>query len=867
MKIRVIPRSVLVAILASSSSMAISTTAMADSAAAPAADAAAEAPAATTADIVVTARRYSEKLQDVPVAVSVLAPATLEAKGTFNPINLVQSAPGLAVTASISDRNNLTYTIRGQGYAYGTVFPAVVTYFNEIPIAQLTQGQFFDMANVQVLKGPQGVNFGRVTDGGNVLLSPQLPKNDFGGYLAVKVGSYGLRTVNGAINIPLITDKVLFRGSFETARRDGFTTNLYNGQKLDDVAYESYRGALTLRPVSGFENTTIVSYQKTHDNGTGVIFEAVNPAALGANYGGVGFLFGAGYGFDSNGDLQPAGPGVTPFGAANLLNPAIPGSITAQLAAQQARGPRKVYLTDPNFDRRKNLYIVNTTTADLTDDIQLRNVFGYVHEQDDQASQFSPVNGRLNIQCHSTCGGVQFNNRKQFSDELRLSGKAFDGKLKWVLGGYADEQSPAGQYENAVAAVGIIERTLVNFITTKSRAAYGSLDFAVNDHLSFNGGLRYTHDTIHSEQADYQRLRPLPGAQQALVATLTGPIGGFLNGGVPFDPQTAAFLAAASYAPVPHGKCETYGAGSLLYGGVAKPCQIIDAAYNATTWTAGATYKTGSGQMVYAKVSKGYRPGGVNSTAGGLDPQYNPETDVSIEIGAKAVFDLSGVPVRANVAAFTDRYKGIQKNLVALINNTTIGFIRNVDDARVKGVEFDGSIGPVSGLTLGGTAAYTSAKFDVNTSNPFASKTDGCDHDAVTTNGKFCVYNRFNSTPEFQWTLKLDYALPLPESVGKVSVGGLLYHQSSTGTNDTSMLNPLAVEKGYTTLDLTANWNNALGGPVDVGFFMTNVTNKLYRIGSNDLTQRSSLGSLGSIYAAPRMWGFSLKYRFGSDAQ
>jgi iron complex outermembrane recepter protein len=827
-----------------------------------------ESEPAALQDIIVTARRTSERLQDVPIAVSVLTSATLEAKGTFNPVDLVQSAPGLAVTATISDRNNLTYTIRGQGFAFGAVFPSVITYFNDVPVAQLTQGAFYDMSNVQVLKGPQGVNFGRVTNGGNVLLSPMLPQNDFGGYAGVKVGNFGLRTVNGAVNIPLVDDKVLFRGAFETARRDGFTTNLFNGQTLDNVSYQSYRGALTVRPVEGLENTTVVSYQKTDDNGTAVIFEGINAAALGATYGGVGFLFGAGYGFDSTGDIRAAGPGLTPFSAANFLNPAIPGSITAQLAAQQARGPREVNLSLPNFSRRKSIYVVNTTTADLTDDIQLKNVFGFVSEEEDAASTFSPINGSVNTQCRSACGGKLFNDRKQFSEELRLSGRSLEGKLNWVLGLYADEQSPDGEYENTVAAVGIIRRTLVNYITTRSRAVYGSVDFELTDKLSINGGLRYTHDTIRSDQTDYQTLFAVPGAQQALVATLTGPLGAFVNPArVPFDAQTANFLAASTYTPIPYGTCQTFGAGSLLYPNGPVGCQTIEASYNATTWTFGANYKTGSGQMFYAKVSKGYRPGGVNSTAGGLDPRYNPETNISVEIGAKAVFDLNGVPVRGNVAAYRDRYQAIQKNIVAQINNTNIGFIRNVSDAVVKGVEFDGSIGPVSGFTLGGTAAYTDAKFDENSTNPFASRTDGCDPNALSTNGKFCVFNRFNATPEFQWTVKLNYDLPLPEDVGRVSIGGLVYHQSSIATNDTSRLNPRSIIDPYTTLDLNVNWTNVLGAPVDLGFFMTNVTNKLFRIGTNDLSQRSSLGTFGSIYGPPRMWGFSMKYRFGSDAQ
>ncbi|MBV9840963.1 MAG: hypothetical protein JOY99_05420 [Sphingomonadaceae bacterium] len=75
------------------------------------------ASAAPIGDIVVTARRVNERLQDVPVAVSVVTPAVIASKGVFTPVDIAESSPGLSVTASVSDRNNLTYTIRGQGFS------------------------------------------------------------------------------------------------------------------------------------------------------------------------------------------------------------------------------------------------------------------------------------------------------------------------------------------------------------------------------------------------------------------------------------------------------------------------------------------------------------------------------------------------------------------------------------------------------------------------------------------------------------------------------------------------------------------------------------------------------------------------------
>lgn len=816
-----------------------------------------QANAPASADIIVTARRSEERLQDVPVAVSVITPAKIEAKGTFNPVDLVQSTPGLNVTASVSDRNNLTYTIRGQGFSFGTVFPAVITYFNEVPIARLTQGQFFDVQNVQVLRGPQGVTFGRVTDGGNVMVTAQTPKDEFGGYFTGKLGDYGLRTFNGAVNVPLIEDKVLVRAAFETSRRDGFTKNLANGQDLDDVAYEGYRFGLTLRPVDGLENTTIVSYQNTHDNGTSVVFAGLNNAALGANIGGVAALFPGSYGIDANGSVRAFQPGDTPFTAANYL-----ASQNAQLAAQQARGPRAVSLVDPLYSERKNLYIVNKTTADLTDSITLTNIFGYVREREDESSNFGAANGAAVLTCHSACGGLLFTNQEQLSEELRLSGKAFDNRLTWALGGYMDEQRPAGPSENATINVAILQRVGVNYLKTKSRAVYGSFEYAVTDNFKINGGLRYTHDTVLSRQATY--LSPIPGGQAGLKNFLVA-----VGTPAPF----ADVIVASTFAPIPHGQCTDYGYGSVnlgppvgvvalnnLFGAVS--CKVTPGSFNSTTWQAGASYKTDGGQLFYAKVSKGYRPGGVNGTTPpGLDPAYQPETDVSIEAGIKADFNFNGVFLRTNLAAYTDRYKDIQKNVV-LPGAVPVSQVQNVDDARIKGIEAEVTLIPVEGLTLGGTFAYTDAKFDKLTPNPAKNP---CDPAATNIEG-FCSDNRFNSVPKTQYTLSLDYTLPLAENIGQVSFGALLYHQSSVALTDTSKLNPLAIEKPYTTLDLNAGWKNVMGQPVDLAVFVTNVTNKLYRIGNNDLTQRSSLGTRGNIYAAPRMWGVSLKYRFGSDA-
>src|SRR3546814_19434083 len=80
------------------------------------------------------------------------------------------------------------------------------------------------------------------------------------------------------------------------------------------------------------------------------------------------------------------------------------------------------------------------------------------------------------------------------SDRCRLSGLAFGGKLNWAVGCYMDEQRPGVPAENATINVAILQRAVVNDLTTKSRAVYCSLEYAITDNLKINGGLRYTHE-------------------------------------------------------------------------------------------------------------------------------------------------------------------------------------------------------------------------------------------------------------------------------------------------------------------------------------------------------------------------------------
>ena len=164
------------ATLAAAITLAFASTACAQESG-PAAPTAAE-DAAANDEIIVTARRREESLQDVPVAVTAFSSETLREKSINNQDDLVAHTPSLQIRSNGAQRTDGGFFLRGQGSTFGTQ-PGVVVYTNEVPDFRVpnfgNNTQFYDLENIQVLKGPQGTLFGRSTTGGAVLLTTKKP--------------------------------------------------------------------------------------------------------------------------------------------------------------------------------------------------------------------------------------------------------------------------------------------------------------------------------------------------------------------------------------------------------------------------------------------------------------------------------------------------------------------------------------------------------------------------------------------------------------------------------------------------------------------------------------------------------------------
>ncbi|MBW8815864.1 MAG: TonB-dependent receptor, partial [Caulobacterales bacterium] len=235
-----------------------------------ASQAAPRADSAVIGEVVVTARRRDERLQDVPVSVTALSAEALERSSVQELRSIGVLSPGLTFTNE-GGGGNATLSLRGIGQIpLGEGTPGVVIYVNNMALPpDGSNVPTYDIASIQVLKGPQGTLFGKNTLGGAVLVSSKAPDYHFGGYVEGTYGRFDYREIQGAVNIPLVEDKVALRIAGQIRRQDPRTGSFDGGPGFDNIHQDGVRVSLLVEPVEGLKSTTIAEYYKRHERFAG----------------------------------------------------------------------------------------------------------------------------------------------------------------------------------------------------------------------------------------------------------------------------------------------------------------------------------------------------------------------------------------------------------------------------------------------------------------------------------------------------------------------------------------------------------------------------------------------------------------------
>jgi iron complex outermembrane receptor protein len=434
-------------------------------------------PDSTLEEVVVTARRREERAQSVPASITAYSAQDVKAHNITDQLSLANSTPSMVAISSGQPAETGGFAIRGQGPAFGAT-PGTIGYFSEVPDGLLAfdgrPGTYYDLASVQVLKGPQGTLFGKNATGGNVLFEPQRPTDQFGGYLQAQAGDYDDHEFEGALNLPIFEDKVMLRISGAFARREGYTKDVgpdYDGKRYDNLGYESFRAELLVHPIDALENYTIYRYYHSSDNGPGTSLIAFNPNA-----------------------------GTPPLSVTAFFP-----NVLTYLDQQLARGPRDVAYNINEYDNSNYDQFINTTTYTFSDSFKLKNIISYSQAEYsygyDYDATLAPIAGQESP-------GTQTEAETYTTEELQLQGRVFDDGLQYVVGAFLDRQWPKelsiGEFDYFPDTVLLGKQLLVEqYIGTKSRAGFLQLNYdlgklaPVVEGLRLTAGYRYTHDELY----------------------------------------------------------------------------------------------------------------------------------------------------------------------------------------------------------------------------------------------------------------------------------------------------------------------------------------------------------------------------------
>lgn len=443
-------------------------------------------------EIVVTARRQAERLQDVPVAVMAFGVEALAEQRIVSQVDLQVATPGLTVRQTGSS-DQLNYAIRGQSIdAFSYASPAVTSYFNEVQIGGASATSFFDMASIQVLKGPQGTLFGRNATGGAVLYATQTPVQASEGYVKGGLGNYDNRELEGAVNAPL-TEGVAIRLAGRLQERDGFQRNLLLGNRPNSVDSKVGRASLLIAPSdTGFENVAVFQYGRFRGNTGAVKIQNAN-GVNGAPATYFDPVTGTTRPLVTNmRDAYPAGVRVVDPRVNALFN-----GIGDYLNKQADIGFYDVYVNSDQRRRGSQRTLTNTTSYELGD-ATLKNIFGYNKSRSFESSDIdgSPYDFlRVGGGVAERDQGYTFGT-KQWSNESQISGEA--GSLEYIGGFFISREESYNRVPLRVTGdlgapfLGPYDFTVID----KSKALYAQVTYHATDRINLSGGVRYTWEDV-----------------------------------------------------------------------------------------------------------------------------------------------------------------------------------------------------------------------------------------------------------------------------------------------------------------------------------------------------------------------------------
>lgn len=792
--------------------------------------------AAGVGDIIVTARREAENVQDVPVSVQVITGDSLEKLSITDFKDITKLAPGLSISGAAGAS---VLTLRGVRWQSQSGTPAIPVYFNEVPFNPgNTLLTLYDVGQIEVLRGPQGTARGAPSVPGAITVASRKADLDqIGGYVDAQRTSFGQTNVQGAVGIPLIEDKLALRIAGMIDDGKGNRVHSLNSSVNPLLRTISGRASLRYEPNDALRVNLMWQHLDRKLRQFVGVFGPGSPGAL----------------FDPDTALGPAPAGPNPLAPAGYNGPAI--GLYDRLAVQAV----------PSTSHIK----VNTFTLNAGWDVldhTLTYIAGYERTTAAPDRSGSDVGNQVQgFYAESVNRTVKPST--SFIQELRLSSIRSDHFIDYDIGAFYSRSKSLfafSQYSYLPGALGAFFAPINPVVTdpvkvqhyllpsqinvdlqSKNYSFYGNVELHLPENIELTAGLRWIHD-----ERPFITQGPVGPGTLSLPASALG------------APSCAAIGAPDS--PYYPGQCD------LPYAILGQPTSIAsnyNEVFTPLIYNVSLSKKFGQDVLLYATVGSAYRIGIPNTGTTVSDPNLEKSREeyaTSYEMGVKTSWMNGRLSLNATVFQldYDDQitqfaqipYFNVATGRQALTGN----FFSNVD-ARVRGLEIDAMFRPSSQLLLNANIAYAKIKSRGGlvpcASGPTLSATNQMN---------FCESQKgqtLNPTSPFQANMNGSYTVPL----GPID-GYFRFVADYNGRNPNYGAGNLKV-KSYMLFDVFAG----VTGPEsawDIGVFAKNVFNKKVLLGQGAISPPdAALGDPGySTYSRTdtREVGVSLRYTFGS---
>jgi iron complex outermembrane receptor protein len=572
----------------------------------PPATAGAEQEAETIESIVVTARRRAESLQDTPVAVTALSADALERQQIVGTTDLDKIAPNIQFRSygTLTGNNSAAQVfIRGIGQTDATpaVDPGVGVYIDDVYMGRAVGAamEFRDIANVQILRGPQGTLFGRNSIGGAVLLTTNEPGTDAGNSVRVGTGDDSLLEAFGAFDLPL-SETWSSRIAVGMRQRDGYVTRAFDGKDLGNEDMVTGQVALRYKPSETFNITLRADYTEEDENGSPFVFQSMNEGAT--------FV----------------GAASIAAGCPNILDPFPPPLLVGPLADPRCGNDAQALGEFTNGGTYQASSTLENFGVSLVADWDINDTWALKSITSNRSLKWTGTRDADNtplLILHTNYDSES----EQVSQELQavVDGARIDG----VFGLYYFDEDSYDRLLVPLGNPGTSYDTQRVAMDTEAKAIFTEWTFKFTDAFSATAGVRYTEET------------------KGLQATM-------------FNVAPATALEPAA----PSTLCPFAGAPPTQTGCLFLTTNRFAREFSSTTKSASMQYRFNDSVMTYLSWSEGFKSGGFNQRYNNAPPSNAPisfgaETAESFELGVK--LDPLDT-LRINLAVFSTDYDDIQ---------------------------------------------------------------------------------------------------------------------------------------------------------------------------------------------------------------